>query len=66
MQNQNHPQHAQDGRPEHVEVLVIGAGQAGLAVGWHLREQGPFALVVAAAMLSGLANTLLLVLSSTS
>ena len=25
---------------EHVEVLVIGAGQAGLAVGWHLREQG--------------------------
>ena len=27
-------------RPNHVEVLVIGAGQAGLAVGWHLREQG--------------------------
>src|SRR5688572_8879109 len=39
MQTQDHPQHAQDG-PEHVEVLVIGAGQAGLAVGWHLCEQG--------------------------
>jgi putative flavoprotein involved in K+ transport len=49
MQTQDQPRHdqhiadaqdAQDGRPEHVEVLVIGAGQAGLAVGWHLREQG--------------------------
>jgi putative flavoprotein involved in K+ transport len=26
--------------PEHVDVLVIGAGQAGLAVGWHLRQRG--------------------------
>ncbi len=26
--------------PEHVDVLVVGAGQAGLAIGWHLREQG--------------------------
>jgi putative flavoprotein involved in K+ transport len=34
MQTQDQPQ------PAHVEVLVIGAGQAGLAVGWHLREQG--------------------------
>jgi len=43
MQAQDQPQHAPDAqaeRPEHVDVLVIGAGQAGLAVGWHLREQG--------------------------
>jgi putative flavoprotein involved in K+ transport len=43
MQNQDQPQHApaaQAERTEHVDVLVIGAGQAGLAVGWHLREQG--------------------------
>ena len=40
MQTQDRPQRAHDERPEHVEVLVIGAGQAGLAVGWHLREQG--------------------------
>jgi putative flavoprotein involved in K+ transport len=43
MQIQDQPQHAppaQAERPEHVDVLVIGAGQAGLAVGWHLREQG--------------------------
>ena len=43
MQTQDQPQHAvaaQAERPEHVDVLVIGAGQAGLAVGWHLREQG--------------------------
>jgi putative flavoprotein involved in K+ transport len=42
-QTQAQPQHAPAvpaGRPEHVDVLVIGAGQAGLAVGWHLREQG--------------------------
>ncbi len=25
---------------EHVDVLVVGAGQAGLAIGWHLRQQG--------------------------
>jgi putative flavoprotein involved in K+ transport len=43
MQAQDQPQHAKAAnleRPEHVDVLVIGAGQAGLAVGWHLREQG--------------------------
>ena len=43
MQAQDQPQHAPAAnleRPEHVDVLVIGAGQAGLAVGWHLREQG--------------------------
>jgi putative flavoprotein involved in K+ transport len=35
---------------QHVEVLVVGAGQAGLAVGWHLRRQGirSFLLVDAA------------------
>jgi putative flavoprotein involved in K+ transport len=33
-----------------LEVLIIGAGQAGLALGWHLRRQGvDFALVDAAA-----------------
>jgi putative flavoprotein involved in K+ transport len=31
---------------EHVEVLIIGAGQAGLAVGWHLREQGVRSLLL--------------------
>jgi putative flavoprotein involved in K+ transport len=43
MQTLDQPLHATDApaeRPEHVEVLVVGAGQAGLAVGWHLREQG--------------------------
>lgn len=30
----------QPDQPQHVDVLVIGAGQAGLAIGWHLREQG--------------------------
>ena len=43
MQTQDQPQHAPPAQaepPEHVDVLVIGAGQAGLAVGWHLREQG--------------------------
>ena len=43
MHTQDQPQHTQDARPEgpeHVDVLVIGAGQAGLAVGWHLRELG--------------------------
>jgi putative flavoprotein involved in K+ transport len=43
MQAQDQPQHAPAAnleRPEYVDVLVIGAGQAGLAVGWHLREQG--------------------------
>ena len=46
MHTQDQPQHspptqaARPEEPEHVEVLVIGAGQAGLAVGWHLREQG--------------------------
>jgi putative flavoprotein involved in K+ transport len=25
---------------DHVEVAVVGAGQAGLAIGWHLRRQG--------------------------
>jgi putative flavoprotein involved in K+ transport len=27
-------------KPENVDVLVVGAGQAGLALGWHLRQQG--------------------------
>ena len=43
MQAQDQPQHAPAAnleRPEYVDVLVIGAGQAGLAVGWHLRDQG--------------------------
>jgi putative flavoprotein involved in K+ transport len=49
MQTQDQPQHTQAAQlthptrlegTEHVDVLVIGAGQAGLAVGWHLREQG--------------------------
>jgi putative flavoprotein involved in K+ transport len=35
-----HGRGAPSGAPEHVDVLVIGAGQAGLAVGWHLRDQG--------------------------
>jgi putative flavoprotein involved in K+ transport len=42
METQDQPEHApaaQAERPEHVDVLVIGAGQAGLAVGWHLRDQ---------------------------
>jgi putative flavoprotein involved in K+ transport len=46
MQTQDRPQGAHDERPEHVEVLVIGAGQAGLAVGWHLREQGVRSLLL--------------------
>jgi putative flavoprotein involved in K+ transport len=49
MQIHDQPQPAQDTRharlppaagPQDVDVLVIGAGQAGLAVGWQLREQG--------------------------
>ena len=43
MHTEDRPQPAPDAgeeRPQHVDVLVIGAGQAGLAVGWHLREQG--------------------------
>src|SRR3954447_15820522 len=43
MPTQDQPLHAPPAPTEgteHVEVLVIGAGQAGLAVGWHLREQG--------------------------
>jgi putative flavoprotein involved in K+ transport len=33
-------------RPEHVETLVIGGGQAGLAVGYHLAQRGlPFLIV---------------------
>jgi putative flavoprotein involved in K+ transport len=49
MPTQDQSQHPQDAQPaqatrtdgtEHVDVLVIGAGQAGLAVAWHLREQG--------------------------
>ena len=49
MPTQDQPLHTRDAhrthaaRPEghgRVDVLVIGAGQAGLAVGWHLREQG--------------------------
>jgi putative flavoprotein involved in K+ transport len=38
MQTQDQPQHKLD-EAEHVDVLVIGAGQAGLAIGWHLRQQ---------------------------
>ena len=33
-------------QPEHVETLVIGGGQAGLAVGYHLAQRGlPFLIV---------------------
>ena len=28
-------------RPTWVDVVVVGAGQAGLAVGYHLRRTGP-------------------------
>jgi putative flavoprotein involved in K+ transport len=39
--DQHEPARAeQSNHAEHVDVLVIGAGQAGLAIGWHLREQG--------------------------
>jgi putative flavoprotein involved in K+ transport len=50
MQTQARPLHRQPDEPEHVEVLVIGAGQAGLAIGWHLRQQrhGSFLLLDAA------------------
>jgi putative flavoprotein involved in K+ transport len=40
MQTHEQPQPAQSGAAEHVDVLVVGAGQAGLALGWHLRQQG--------------------------
>jgi putative flavoprotein involved in K+ transport len=33
-------------RSEHTEVLVIGAGQAGLSVGYHLRRQGRSFVIV--------------------
>ena len=44
-----HTPWTQSARPEsseHVDVLVIGAGQAGLAVGWHLREQGTMSFLL--------------------
>jgi putative flavoprotein involved in K+ transport len=39
MQTQDQRPHKQASEPQHVDVLVVGAGQAGLAVGWHLRQQ---------------------------
>jgi putative flavoprotein involved in K+ transport len=32
--------HSYDGRAQHREVAVIGGGQAGLAIGYYLRQQG--------------------------
>jgi putative flavoprotein involved in K+ transport len=32
--------HSDDGSAQHLEVAVIGAGQAGLAIGYYLRKQG--------------------------
>jgi cation diffusion facilitator CzcD-associated flavoprotein CzcO len=26
--------------PEHLDIAVVGGGQAGLAMGYHLRDQG--------------------------
>lgn len=40
MRTHDQPKPAQPGASEHIDVLVIGAGQAGLALGWHLRQQG--------------------------
>jgi putative flavoprotein involved in K+ transport len=40
MRSHHQPQPACSGAPETVDVLVVGAGQAGLALGWHLRQQG--------------------------
>jgi putative flavoprotein involved in K+ transport len=49
MQTHDRPQHNSD-EHEHVDVLVIGAGQAGLAIAWHLRQQrNPSFLLVDAA-----------------
>lgn len=36
-------------REQHLDVLVIGAGQAGLALAWHLNQAGAHYLVVDAA-----------------
>ena len=34
------------GEPEHIETVVVGAGQAGLSVGYHLKRRGlPFAIL---------------------
>ena len=35
-------------RVEHTDVLVVGAGQAGLALGWHLRRRGISFVIVEA------------------
>ena len=32
--------HSNDGSAQHLDVAVIGGGQAGLAIGYYLREQG--------------------------
>ena len=32
--------HSYDGSPQHLDVAVIGGGQAGLAIGHYLRQQG--------------------------
>ncbi len=37
---------ASTGRPERFETVIIGAGQAGLAVGYHLAKQGRSFLIV--------------------
>jgi len=31
---------------EQFDVIVIGAGQAGLAIGWHLKQQGASFMIV--------------------
>ncbi len=39
-------QHAHGDRTEHVNTIVIGAGQAGLSVGYHLKRRGvPFLIL---------------------
>jgi putative flavoprotein involved in K+ transport len=40
MHTQEQPPYPQHAAPEQVDVLVVGAGQAGLALGWQLRDQG--------------------------
>src|SRR5690349_2126166 len=48
---QRHDNRSNDHRPggDRLDVIVIGAGQAGLALGWHLAQQGRRFLIVDAA-----------------